>query len=243
MRTPVIAISLLGAAVMSPTLAAPTANVHRKTDSHSIHHPRVPSGGDNTELLTSRSLFGLGLDSRDHIPPSGNTASWRVMPREFWKKVDPPTGLVKRLSDAQTMGGNAHSGNSGSTNGGSVYNPDETNNQGMPVIMNMNSNNAGLGGASTSGCAASGRGSKVGTGGNASSGNSGSAVGGNVEGSPGGMVNVNSNNAGTAGESTTGCATGGDTHDPEAEVVTATDPGNTVTPEVLREHNPFPNEQ
>ena len=54
--------------------------------------------------------------------------------------------------------------------------------------MNINSNNAGGGGGSRTGCAGAGKGA---TGGNASSGNSGTAQGGDVRGS-GGMMNVDS---------------------------------------------------
>lgn len=90
------------------------------------------------------------------------------------------------------MGGNAHSGNSGNVNGGSVYNPDTTGNQGMPVLMNMNSNNAGTGGGSESGCAGAGKSGSSGVGGNASSGSSGDAHGGSVNGPPSGMINMDS---------------------------------------------------
>lgn len=100
--------------------------------------------------------------------------------------------LFSRADDSQTTGGNAHSGSSGDVNGGSVENPDTTLNQGMPTVMNMNSNNAGGGGQSGTGCATSGKSSDTGSGGNASSGNSGKAVGGSVKGSPSGMVNVGS---------------------------------------------------
>lgn len=92
----------------------------------------------------------------------------------------------------------------------------------MPTLMNLNSNNAGSGGGSSTGCAAGGKGA---TGGNASSGDSGTATGGRVRGS-GGMMNVDSSkcyykrsvevadrspldNAGDAGESSSGCAEAG----------------------------------
>ena len=65
---------------------------------------------------------------------------------------------------------------------------DSGDNGGMPTLMNINSNNAGTGGGSTTGCAASGKGA---TGGNASSGDSGTATGGDVRGT-GGMMNVDS---------------------------------------------------
>jgi hypothetical protein len=91
----------------------------------------------------------------------------------------------KRLDDNQTTGGNAHTGTSGAVDGGSV---DSGDNGGMPTIMNVDSNNAGTGGESTTGCAAGGKGA---TGGNASSGDSGNATGGRVRGS-GGMINMDS---------------------------------------------------
>ncbi|TCD67527.1 hypothetical protein EIP91_012281 [Steccherinum ochraceum] len=223
MRTPVIAISLLGAAVFSPTFAAPAG-----TQTHSTHRQLQSGKSDGlagTEILASRSLAGLGfkeLLSRDRSSSQKDSGNWSIVPREFWKKGDATKSLKKRnlkkrLGDERTMGGNAHSGSSGAVNGGSVYNTDSTNNEGMPVLMNMNSNNAGLGGESTTGCANSGKGSVRGVGGNASSGNSGSAMGGSVNGPPSGMFNMNSNNAGQAGESATGCATGGDTVETEEE--------------------------
>lgn len=93
----------------------------------------------------------------------------------------------------------------------------------MPTLMNMNSNNAGSGGGSSTGCAAGGKGA---SGGNASSGDSGTATGGRVKGS-GGMMNIDSSkyhprflkdarltwqpldNAGDAGTSSSGCAEAG----------------------------------
>ncbi|KAH8100574.1 hypothetical protein BXZ70DRAFT_937887 [Cristinia sonorae] len=248
MRTPVIAISLLGAAVLSPTFAAPTTSpAHHTADTHTAHR-QVGSGGVGG-LLAARSLSGLGLGelvSRAPVPTRDSSAKWSIAPREFWKKIGSTANLKKRLGDDKTMGGNAHSGSSGAVNGGSVYNSDPTQNEGMPVIMNLNSNNAGLGGESTSGCAASGKSGKAGLGGNASSGNSGNAMGGSVDGPPSGMFNMNSNNAGTAGESLTGCATGGDTYDPERDAV----PSDAVDAEessfegpIQEDHIPFSNEQ
>lgn len=91
----------------------------------------------------------------------------------------------KRLDDGQTTGGNAHTGTAGAVDGGSV---DSGDNGGMPTLMNLNSNNAGSGGGSDTGCATGGLGE---SGGNASSGDSGTATGGRVNGS-GGMMNVDS---------------------------------------------------
>lgn len=112
----------------------------------------------------------------------------------------------RRTDDADTLGGNAYTGNSGDVNGGSIANI--ANNEGMPTIMNVDSNNAGLGGTSMSGCATGGYTDKSSAAGNAYSGTAGDAKGGTVS-DVGGMVNYGSNNAGDAGSSITGCATGG----------------------------------
>ncbi|KAH9937516.1 uncharacterized protein B0H18DRAFT_200331 [Fomitopsis serialis] len=121
----------------------------------------------------------------------------------------------RRTNDDDTMGGNAYTGNSGDVSGGSIENI--ANNDGMPTLMNIGSNNAGLGGTSTSGCATGGYTDQNGAGGNAYSGSAGNAEGGSVN-NVGGMVNMNSNNAGAAGTSTTGCATGGNVDEaPENE--------------------------
>ncbi len=133
-------------------------------------------------------------------------------------------GSAKRADNASTLGGNAVTGNSGDVDGGNVVN--DSNNFGMPTLMNMNSNNAGIGGGSESGCANGGHGDPLrGPGGNSVSGTAGKAEGGSVWNS-GGMMNVDSSeycpplhgdmtltaadNAGAAGLSKTGCATGGD---------------------------------
>ncbi|TFY59441.1 hypothetical protein EVJ58_g5770 [Rhodofomes roseus] len=116
------------------------------------------------------------------------------------------SSFYRRTDDADTMGGNAYTGNSGDVSGGSITNI--ANNDGMPTLMNIDSNNAGLGGTSASGCAAGGYTDQNGAGGNAYSGSAGNAEGGSVN-NVGGMVNMGSNNAGAAGTSSTGCATGG----------------------------------
>ena len=97
--------------------------------------------------------------------------------------------LVKRTTDDGTLGGNAYSGNSGDVDGGDVVN--KSNNFGMPTLMNMNSNNAGAGGGSLSGCSNGGHGNGRGAGGNSYSGSSGNAEGGSVWNS-GGVMNVDS---------------------------------------------------
>ncbi|TFK87962.1 hypothetical protein K466DRAFT_585967 [Polyporus arcularius HHB13444] len=117
-------------------------------------------------------------------------------------------GSAKREDDESTLGGNAYTGSAGDVSGGDVVN--KSDNFGMPTLMNMNSNNAGLGGGSESGCANGGHGDPSrGAGGNSYSGTAGKAEGGSVWNS-GGVMNVDSNNAGAAGLSKTGCATGGD---------------------------------
>ncbi|GBE78179.1 hypothetical protein BKA93DRAFT_303091 [Sparassis latifolia] len=114
----------------------------------------------------------------------------------------------KRTTDADTLGGNAYTGSTGDASGGGVSNV--SNDAGMPTIMNVNSNNAGLGGTSASGCSSGGLGNNNGAGGNAYSGSSGNAEGGSVS-NVGGMFNMDSNNGGAAGYSESGCATGGNT--------------------------------
>ncbi|RPD63120.1 hypothetical protein L227DRAFT_609021 [Lentinus tigrinus ALCF2SS1-6] len=155
--------------------------------------------------------------SPDHSP-SIFTVS-KLGPRELLKRaLDAFTAggnvdngeFVKRTTDDETLGGNAYTGNSGPVDGGSIVN--QGNNFGTPTLMNMNSNNAGDGGESTAGCAIGGHGNDRGPGGNAHSGDPGSAVGGSVWNS-GAVMNIDSNNAGKAGESRTGCATGGDVSD------------------------------
>lgn len=101
------------------------------------------------------------------------------------------------------MGGNAYTGSTGDVSGGSIENI--ASNDGMPTLMNINSNNAGAGGTSESGCSAGGYSSDAshgtngdsgsdasnGAGGNAYSGSTGDAEGGSVN-NVGGMVNMDS---------------------------------------------------
>lgn len=131
---------------------------------------------------------------------------YRILSTKVHLRTNDFTSFDRRTDDASTMGGNAYTGNSGDVSGGSIANI--ANNDGMPTIMNIDSNNAGLGGTSSSGCASGGYTDQNGAAGNAYSGSAGNAEGGNVS-NVGGMFNYNSNNAGTAGTSSTGCATGG----------------------------------
>ncbi|KZT06795.1 uncharacterized protein LAESUDRAFT_137380 [Laetiporus sulphureus 93-53] len=126
----------------------------------------------------------------------------------------------KRTDDADTMGGNGYTGSTGDVSGGSISNI--ANNDGMPTLMNINSNNAGAGGTSASGCASGGHTNTTGAGGNAYSGSTGKAEGGSVS-NVGGMINMNSNNGGAAGTSQSGCATGGNVGDDKGTTTTNDD--------------------
>ncbi|KAI0786000.1 hypothetical protein C8Q75DRAFT_298118 [Abortiporus biennis] len=225
MRSPVITLSLVAAAVISPTVtsAAPIdAPSHGSVTPTSFYH--TPAGGNvasPSSGLVSRSFSPTSLVNEifARALPGGqknsSSSQWDVSnPKKYWRRA--LQAIYRRMDDSQTMGGNAHTGNTGDVNGGAVNNPDTTMNQGMPVILNMSSNNAGVGGHSNSGCGVSGKSSSRGTGGNASSGNSGDAIGGDVNGSPSGMFNYDSNNAGGAGQSETGCAYGGDSNEKTA---------------------------
>ncbi len=131
------------------------------------------------------SAYDLELDHVGGISTSKQDVAAYVPSFCIYERCLTVSVSHKRMDDTQTTGGNAHTGHSGSVDGGSV---DSGDNGGMPVLMNVNSNNAGLGGGSTTGCAASGKGL---AGGNASSGDSGHATGGSVQGT-GGMMNVDS---------------------------------------------------
>ncbi|EKM60909.1 uncharacterized protein PHACADRAFT_24140 [Phanerochaete carnosa HHB-10118-sp] len=209
MRSPAIVFSVVAVSALSPSVLGSPLPAHSSVPA-TLEHRRsstmaarglgflndVFARADTPAAPASKpkvaTVMGYSIGGRDFV--------------EFWKKddgvsrVNPPH--AKRLDDGQTTGGNAHTGTAGAVDGGSVYTGD---NGGMPTIMNLNSNNGGSGGGSSTGCASGGLGA---TGGNASSGDSGSATGGHVSGS-GGMMNVDSNNAGDAGESASGCAEAG----------------------------------
>ncbi|KAI0639230.1 hypothetical protein C8Q77DRAFT_1152223 [Trametes polyzona] len=237
MRTPSLACAFLAAATIGPALVSsaplPDSGSY-SSDVFTVSHPNAqPAAAQDTYTGHTRPRIGI-KEIRDALPDHQPQA-WidrTIAPRTFSKKAldadtvggnaysgatkDVSGGSVtnnakKRTTDEGTLGGNAYSGDSGDVDGGDVVN--QGNNFGMPTLMNMNSNNAGGGGGSTSGCAAGGRGNEDrGAGGNAHSGNSGNAEGGSVWNS-GGVMNVDSNNAGSAGTSQTGCATGGDVSD------------------------------
>ncbi|KAI0768454.1 hypothetical protein BD413DRAFT_479340 [Trametes elegans] len=243
MRTPSLACALFAAAALSPALVsgapapAPAPGSY-SSDVFSVSKPGSGPPPDNAPVSHSHPRIGIKevRDARpDHQPQIWNER--KIAPRSFWRKaLDADTAggnaysgatndvsdgavtndshdlaMVKRTTDDGTLGGNAYTGSSGDVDGGDVVNQGD--NYGMPTLMNMNSNNAGAGGDSTSGCAAGGHGNgNRGAGGNAYSGSSGNAQGGGVWNS-GGVMNVDSNNAGSAGTSQSGCATGGDVSD------------------------------
>ncbi|EMD41678.1 hypothetical protein CERSUDRAFT_90250 [Gelatoporia subvermispora B] len=218
MRTPILACAVVAVAFSpvltgaSPVPSGGTYNADISTASQpQAHSPSTESFFAGSPLnirgiiKPRRSVVGLfknrALDAytaggNAHTGSAGNVDGGTVGNVE----------LEKRLDDAATNGGNAYTGDSGNVDGGSVLN--EAINDGMPTLLNMNSNNAGEGGFSGSGCAAGGYGNLDGGGGNGYAGSSGSARGGSVK-NVGGMMNVNSNNAGGAGTSMTGCAIGG----------------------------------
>ncbi|OCH96628.1 hypothetical protein OBBRIDRAFT_14517 [Obba rivulosa] len=216
MRTPALACAVFAVA-LSPGLAAAaplpgggTYNADISSPSHAqAHSPSTESflAGNPLNvrgiIKPRRSVVGLFEPRALDMYTSGGNAYTGSTSSVDGGSID---NLEKRLNDADTLGGNAYTGDSGNVDGGSVIN--EAINYGMPTILNMNSNNAGGGGFSGSGCSAGGFGDHNGGGGNGYSGSSGNARGGDVE-NVGGMMNVNSNNAGTAGTSMTGCAVGG----------------------------------
>lgn len=210
MRSPAIVFSVVAVSALSPSVLGSPLPAHSNVPA-TIEHRR-------SNPVTARGLGFLdNIFARADVPPAATKSKPKVATvmgytlggrdlREFWKKDDSISSgsrsHAKRLDDSATTGGNAHTGTAGAVDGGSVYTGD---NGGMPTIMNVNSNNGGRGGGSSTGCASGGLGA---TGGNASSGDSGSATGGHVSGS-GGMMNVDSNNAGDAGQSASGCAEAG----------------------------------
>ncbi|KAI0702454.1 hypothetical protein BC835DRAFT_1411009 [Cytidiella melzeri] len=114
--------------------------------------------------------------------------------------------VAKRAFDAETAGGNAHTGDSSDVNGGSVANVADDNG----AIDNTDSSFGGMGGTTTTGDAEGGNSNGRGPGGNASTGNSGNARGGAVSNDGGDITNMGGSDlAGDGGSSTTGTAVGG----------------------------------
>ncbi|KAI8995467.1 hypothetical protein BD414DRAFT_410190 [Trametes punicea] len=242
MRTPSLACALFAAAALSPALVSgapfPVPGSY-SSEVFAVSKPGSsgPSEDSSTPMnqarprigikeirdalpdhqshgwLDRKSLWGRALDADTKGGNAYSGASGDVSGGSITNDGD-GTDFFKRTTDDGTLGGNAYTGNSGDVNGGDVVN--QGNNFGMPTLMNMNSNNAGTGGGSISGCSSGGHGSGRGAGGNAYSGSSGNAEGGNVWNS-GGVMNIDSNNAGSAGLSQTGCATGGDVSDEAPE--------------------------
>ncbi|KAI0670075.1 hypothetical protein C8Q78DRAFT_992448 [Trametes maxima] len=234
MRTPSISCAIFAAAVLSPVLiaASPLPVPGRfSSEVHSVSIPvNQPPPGEGTTVGRDPRI---GTKYAREALPDHQPQNWternmltiaRIGPRATWQRTvnEETTGgnayssavvngsHAKRDSDDGTLGGNAHTGDSGDVGGGDVVN--KGNNYGMMDILNMNANNGGKGGDSETGCASGGHGNGRGSGGNGYSGNSGNAQGGSVQNSNG-MVNIDSNNAGDAGTTKSGCATGGDVSD------------------------------
>ncbi|PCH33481.1 ATG16-domain-containing protein [Wolfiporia cocos MD-104 SS10] len=176
---------------------------------------------------TSPGAARLSKRALDEDTAGGNAYSGAAGDVSGGSVVSATHAVHARTDDRGTMGGNAYTGDSGDVSGGSIENIGGDN-AGMPTLMNINSNNAGAGGTSESGCAAGGHdendagagGNASGAGGNAYSGSAGNAEGGSVS-NVGGMVNYDSNNGGAAGTSKTGCATGGNVGAPTTETACA----------------------
>ncbi|CDO72397.1 hypothetical protein BN946_scf184977.g96 [Trametes cinnabarina] len=207
MRTPSLACALFAAAALSPALVSgapfPTPGSY-SSEVFAVSKAGSNAPADDSAAPIEHTRPRIGIKEIREALPDHQPQGW------FDRNEASRSAFFKRTTDDGTLGGNAYTGNSGDVNGGDVVN--EGDNFGMPTLMNMNSNNAGAGGGSLSGCAGGGYGGSRGAGGNAYSGSSGNAEGGEVFNS-GGVMNVDSNNAGSAGTSQTGCATGGDVPD------------------------------
>ncbi|KAI0824175.1 hypothetical protein BC628DRAFT_1380143 [Trametes gibbosa] len=238
MRTPSLACALFAAAAATLVGAAPhpaagtyssdvfavskansqPASIEDHTAAPSHTRPRIgikeireAAPDHQPKLWTDRTIAPRALDADAVGGNAYYSGATKEISSDSLSNNAKSIALAKRTDDNGTLGGNAYTGNSGDVDGGDVVN--QGNNFGAPTILNMNSNNAGSGGESMSGCAFGGRGNTDrGSGGNAYSGSSGTAEGGNVFNS-GGMMNVDSNNAGTAGTSESGCASGGPVSD------------------------------
>ncbi|KAI0361812.1 hypothetical protein OH77DRAFT_466262 [Trametes cingulata] len=236
MRTPSLACAIFATAVLSPALVSGApfpAPGSYNSDVFAVSSPAARPSADDSAVGHGHPRIGI-KEIREALPDhqpqmwTDHTSVWRraldadtVGGNAYSGATSDVSGgsvtndasqfdFVKRSTDDGTLGGNAYTGNSGDVDGGDVVN--EGDNFGMPTLMNMNSNNAGAGGDTQSGCANGGHGNDRGSGGNAYSGSSGNAKGGEVYNS-GGVMNIDSNNAGGAGTSRTGCATGGGVSD------------------------------
>ncbi|KAH9946841.1 autophagy protein 16-domain-containing protein [Amylocystis lapponica] len=244
MRTQFVACAILTTTVLSPFASAvPLQGLSHADDALSPYHMigarmfPVDTGvaaravthhsdpdNDLYNPTGQRATAGSGVVSALHNAPrdvdpkaldqytaGGNAYSGATENTSGGSVISPLDSHVKssphkRTTDDTTMGGNAYTGSTGAVDGGDIS---DVGNDGMPTVMNWNSNNGGNGGTSRSGCAGGGYGDDKGSGGNGYSGSTGSARGGEVNG-VGGMFNMDSNNAGSAGVSQSGCATGGD---------------------------------
>ncbi|KAI0762659.1 hypothetical protein C8Q74DRAFT_1371666 [Fomes fomentarius] len=238
MRSPVIAFSILAAAV-SPTLisGAPTESkldntlMHTNDAATTRHHVR--DGPDLKKVIGSVNVLSdSSSDGSTASPPAANqndpvhrTQAMKKAkqqgPQSNIKTAAPPDAAKKskRASDEYTAGGNAYSGAAGDSSGGGVDN--EATEQGA-LTNGDGSNTAGAAGSSFSGFSFGGNGGSHGPGGNAYTGATGASRGGNVVNtSEGGdtddgtaLENTTANTASAGGYSESGTAMGGNAAGP-----------------------------
>ncbi|KAH9944533.1 uncharacterized protein BXZ73DRAFT_97017 [Epithele typhae] len=220
MRAPTLLIVALAALGSRIANASPIPAGSFNSNVFTVSHKPVT----NADSPPATPNLVLRDASPDHSPTLWSFKTSKIGPRDLiaralnaFRAVGSSTGgsavkhadhaLEKRVLDEDTFGGNAQTGDSGNVDGGDIIN--FADNYGIPTILNQNSNNGGTGGNSLAGCASGGRGGNHVAGGNGRSGTAGNAKGGSVFNS-GAVVNVDSNNAGNAGLTQTGCAYGGD---------------------------------
>ncbi|KAI0828362.1 hypothetical protein BC628DRAFT_116000 [Trametes gibbosa] len=232
MRSPVIAFSLLAAAV-SPALVsgAPTspqlenAIAHPENAAHVVHGIRSFSAiTGEIEHAVGGSPAAAAAPPAHSDDPVHRTQAMRLAKAQAESGQGPikaaampaaATPKVKRAGDQGTAGGNAYSGAASDSSGGDV----ENDASGGTLTNADGSNPAGGAGSSFSGFSKGGNGNGHGPGGNAYTGATGASRGGNVyntvEGDPAAgeedvaMDNTTANNAGGGGFSESGTAEGG----------------------------------
>ncbi|KAH8100575.1 hypothetical protein BXZ70DRAFT_937888 [Cristinia sonorae] len=193
---------VLTAATSSTVTALPLVPLDLNPSSLVSNHPPLAVLPRANQIFDTPMLETLGLaHSSGTVTPASSAAAPH---QHATKKSSVP--LLRRVTDDQTAGGNAHTGNTGDVDSGNINNiagSDST-------ITNMGGNNVPQAGQTVSGDARGGRGRNLGPGGNASSGNTGTANGGYVNNDAGVVNNMGpGNNAGDGGLSQSGEATGG----------------------------------
>ncbi|KAI0651587.1 hypothetical protein C8Q79DRAFT_1004867 [Trametes meyenii] len=237
MRSPVIAFSIIAAAVSPTLVSGAPASSHfdkalAKTDnlphdirpfSGSVERRNVPGPvGDIIKPFESDALGSVAskeatngkTGNKDVDPVSRTQAMRQAKANEEAPKTSLPS---KRASDQYTAGGNAYSGAAADSSGGSVQN--EATDGGL--TNDDGSNGPGAGGSSFSGFAFGGNGAGHGPGGNAYSGATGNSRGGDVinsaeDGQASDIENTTANNGAAGGFSESGSAEGGNAAEPQA---------------------------